>query len=152
MNKMDDNDTLITLIGSRLAKEGVEFIFEGETKECQKCKMKNTCMNLEKGRRYGIINVRHGVLHECFIHDKGVLVVEVVKSPVITTIGSRKAVEGAGIRYEPIKCNEFDCSMYELCHPLGLMNGDKCTITSVLGNIDDECAMGYSLKKVELKF
>jgi hypothetical protein len=41
--------------------------------------------------------------------------------------------------------------MYELCHPLGLMDGDKCTITNILGNIDDECAMGYSLKKVELK-
>jgi len=147
---MLDTDTTITLIGSRLAKEGMEFIFKGEAKECQKCKLKNTCMNLERGRKYRIVNVRNGARHECSIHDDGVLAVDVIESPIMTTVESRQAINGASIRYEPLKCSELDCSMYELCHPQGLKKGDRCTITGVPGNLDDECALEYSLKKVEL--
>ena len=49
---MDDTETFITLIGKKLAKEGEEFFFEGEAPECEQSRLKNTCMGLERGRRY----------------------------------------------------------------------------------------------------
>ena len=147
---MSDKDTKITLIGSSLAKEGLEFIFEGESQECARCKLKNTCMKLEKGRRYRIVAVRGDTVHECFIHEGGVKAVDVVKAPIKATVGSRKAVEGSKVVYEIPKCKELDCDLYELCHPRGLRSGDKCTIIEINGSVDDECCLGYSMKKVEL--
>ena len=147
---MADDNTTITLIGSRLAQEGLTFTFMGETPECDKCNLRSTCMNLEKGRIYEIINIRNTTVHDCAIHDGGVITVDVIKAPVITSMDSRKAVEGANVRYESQSCDEIECDMYDLCHPKGIKKGDKCTIVQVIGNLDDECVLGYSLKKVEL--
>ncbi len=37
---MEESDTLITLIGTKLAKEGNEFIFKGGARECEPCRLK----------------------------------------------------------------------------------------------------------------
>jgi hypothetical protein len=147
---MTESNTKITLIGSRLAREGLEFIFKGEMPECKKCRLKNTCLNLEPGRRYRIERVRSNDIHECFLHDNGVLAVDVSRAPILTTIESRKAVGGAKIGYELPKCDKKDCSMYTTCHPEGLSRGDKCKIVDVLESLDSKCETGYSLKKVKL--
>ena len=55
---MADTKTKVTLVGTVLAKPGVEFIYEGETAECGTCKVKKACNNLNKGHRYRIITVR----------------------------------------------------------------------------------------------
>lgn len=147
---MADDNTTITLIGSRLAQEGLTFTFMGETPECDKCNLKSTCMNLEKGRIYEITNVRNTTVHDCAIHDSGVITVDVVVAPVTSSMDSRKAVEGSKIRYEFPSCDEVECDMYDVCHPKGVKKGDKYTIAQVIGNMDEECILGYSLKKVEL--
>ncbi|UGV39764.1 UPF0179 family protein [Methanococcoides orientis] len=148
---MEDMDTAITLIGTRLAKEGEEFFFEGEAPECEQCKLKNTCMGLEKGRKYRIVKVRNQTTHECFVHDTGALVVDVIKAPIIAAIDSKKAIKGATIRYQVPNCDgELDSETYDLCHPKGLRNGDKCTINKVMENVDIESEQPGSLKKVEL--
>jgi len=148
---MVEVDTTITLIGSRLAKEGMEFIFEGESNECNRCKLKNTCLNLEKGRRYKVVGIKTPSVHECFLHDGGVIAVEVVKSPVVAILDSRKAIRGAKISYEPPKCSDVPDDMYDLFFPEGLRTGDKCTITDILDNIEDEDICAIPLKKVELQ-
>jgi uncharacterized protein (UPF0179 family) len=145
-----DNDTKITLIGSRLAKEGLEFIFKGEMPECKKCRLKNTCLNLEAGRRYRVENIRNNEIHECFLHDNGVVAIDVSRVPVLATVESRKAIEGARIMYEPPKCDKKDCSVYRVCHPEGLLKGDRCKIVAVVESLDSQCEAGYSLKKVKL--
>ncbi|MGP8321593.1 MAG: UPF0179 family protein [Methanosarcinaceae archaeon] len=147
---MTDKNTKITLIGSRLAKEGLTFTFIGETPECAKCNLKSTCMNLEKGRIYEIISVRNNTVHNCAIHDGDVMAVDVINAPIITSMDSRKAVEGAKIRYESSNCDEIECDMYDLCHPKGVVKGDRYTIIQVIGNMDDKCSLGYTLKKVKL--
>ncbi|MDW7732642.1 MAG: UPF0179 family protein [Methanolobus sp.] len=147
---MTDTDTMITLVGSRLAKEGEEFIFLGESRECQKCKLKRTCLSLEPGRKYRVVKLRSDTVHECFIHDSGVLAVEVVNSPIMAAIDSKKAIAGARISYERPKCSDFDDSLYDLMYPEGLRNGDKCTVCKVIDSIDEELLSGCSLKKVEL--
>lgn len=100
---MTESDTKITLIGSRLAREGLEFIFKGEMPECKKCRLKNTCLNLEPGRRYKVVRIKSQDIHECFLHDSGgVLAVDVSRAPITTSVESRKAVQGgAKIMYEP---------------------------------------------------
>jgi len=148
---MVEVDTTITLIGSRLAKEGMEFIFEGESNECNKCKLRNTCLNLERGRRYKVVRIKTPSIHECFLHDGGVIAVEVVKSPVVAILDSRKAIKGAKISYEPPKCSDVPDDMYDLFFPEGLRTGDKCTITDILDNIEDEDICATPLKKVELQ-
>lgn len=55
---MTESDTKITLIGSRLAREGLEFIFKGEMPECKKCRLKNTCLNLEPGAGIKLLELK----------------------------------------------------------------------------------------------
>lgn len=148
---MVEVDTTITLIGSRLAKEGMDFIFEGESNECNKCKLKNTCLNLEKGRRYKVVKIKTPSVHECFLHDGGVIAVEVVKSPVVALLDSRKAIKGAKISYEPPRCKEIPDDLYDLFFPQGLRTGDKCTIINILESIEDEGICISPMKKVELQ-
>jgi uncharacterized protein (UPF0179 family) len=147
---MTDNNT-ITLIGSRLAKEGEDFIFVGESRECVKCKLRRTCMNLDPGRKYRVVKLRGDTVHDCFVHEGGVLTVEVENSPIVAAIDSRKAVEGSKISYELPKCKEFDDSVYDILYPECLKEGDKCTVVKVLGPMDEAMVPGCSLKKVELK-
>ena len=42
-------ETKVTLIGSKLANVGTEFIFVGASDECENCKLRNSCINLVKG-------------------------------------------------------------------------------------------------------
>lgn len=148
---MTENNTTITLIGSRLAKEGEDFIFMGESRECKKCKLRRTCMNLEPGRKYRVVKRRGETVHECFVHDAGVITVEVENSPIVAAIDSKKAVEGSKISYSVPKCTDFDDSVYDILYPEGLREGDKCTVLAVLGPVEENLVPGCSLKKVELK-
>jgi len=141
--------TKVTLIGAKLAKVGAEFVFLGASAECKKCKLRKACMNLDVGRRYLITGLRD-VRHECSVHESRVSVVEVVEAPITATIDVKKALGGAKTSFEMPKCDERACNSYDFCHPVGLKNGDKCTIVKVIGDAPEhEC--GRSLKLVELK-
>ena len=52
---MAETKTKVTIVGTVLAKPGVEFVYEGESPECGTCKIKKACNNLNKGHRYRII-------------------------------------------------------------------------------------------------
>ncbi|MDF2954633.1 MAG: putative metal-binding protein [Candidatus Alkanophagales archaeon MCA70_species_2] len=142
---------LTTLIGEKLAKVGEEFVFLGMARECEDCKLRSTCMSLEEGRRYRIEAVKDDIRHDCHLHDGGVCVVRVVEPPIPVAIEARKAFEGSKIVFEPPECDESECEQYELCHPLGLKRGDKCTILQTLESLPDVCAKGLSLKLVEVR-
>ncbi|MCS3923053.1 UPF0179 family protein [Methanosalsum natronophilum] len=148
---MAKDETIITLIGTRIAKKGLEFIFEGECPECSKCRLKNICMRLEKGRKYQIVNIRNETLHDCFIHDQGVVAIEVIKAPIKTTLQSRKAINGSKVVYESQKCNDDSCEIYKICNPKGIKDGDKATITEIVENVEDKCNKGKSLKVVKMQ-
>ena len=147
---MSDPNTTITLVGNKLAKVGAEFIFRGQAMECEKCKLKNTCLNLDKNKKYQVVNVRNGMDHECFLHDTSVRAVEVVPCPIIVTIESRKAFNGSKIVFDGPQC-EKTCASYATCHPQGLVDGDRYTIAEVLDDMVGPCEKGLALKKVELR-
>lgn len=148
---MEESDTIITLIGTKLAKAGNEFVFKGAAKECEPCKLNKTCLGLNIGSKYRIINLRNSGKHECFVHDSGVCAVEVIEAPVIIALESKKAIKGSKITYEQISCNFSNCENVVLCRPSGLRQGDKYSITNVEGELNEPCRKGYSLKVVEVK-
>jgi uncharacterized protein (UPF0179 family) len=148
---MTEASTQITLIGTKLATIGMEFTFNGPTPECESCKLRNTCINLEPKRRYRVLGIRGDLIHDCPIHEAGVRAVEVAESPIIAAIDARKAFPGSKIVFEPARCDNPECSMYEICHPAGLRDGERCTIVEVVGEAPEECPRGNVLKLVEFK-
>ncbi len=148
---MEESDTIITLIGTKLAKAGNEFVFRGIAKECEPCKLNKTCLGLNIGSKYRITGIRSGGTLECFVHDTGVLAVEVVEAPLIVGIEARKAIRGSKILYEPVTCDISSCENYKICRPAGLKKGDKFTIVNVVGELSGPCEKGYLLKVAEVK-
>jgi len=148
---MEESDTIITLIGTRLAKVGNEFIFRGAAKECEPCKFNKTCLGLNQGSKYKIVDLRNSARLECFVHDSGVCAVEVIEAPIMMAIESRKAIKGSKIAYEQLPCNYPNCDNFVLCHPSGIKAGEKFNIIDVQGDIEEPCNKNYQLKIVEIK-
>ena len=146
---MADAKTKVTLVGTVLAKQGTEFIYEGEAAGCDTCKVKKACNNLQIGRRYRILSVRP-THHECAIHLNGATAVEVIEAPIKALINPDMAIVNSKIRID-LSCSKSDCLSYSLCRPEGVTDGEKYTITCVLGNASDTCAKGRALKLVEIK-
>ena len=148
---VSDADIIVTLIGMKLAREGVEFVFTATPDECENCRMRSTCTNLDEGRRYRVVKVRSGTGHDCPIHDGGVIAVEVVEPTIRAAIDSKKCFDRSKIIYEPKDCRFIDCKFREFCFPPGLIKGDKYVILNILGDLQDNCENARSLKVVELK-
>jgi uncharacterized protein (UPF0179 family) len=145
---MAEAKTKVTLIGTVLARQGVEFIYEGEVAGCDTCKVKKACNNLQKGRRYRIVSVRT-THHECMVHLNGATAVEVMDAPVTALINADMAIVNSKIKLG-LSCNKTDCRSYPLCHPDGVLEGEKYIVYSVLGNAPDICEKGRALKLVSL--
>jgi len=146
---MADAKTKVTLVGRVLAKQGVEFIYEGEAAECETCKVKKACNNLQIGRKYRIVSVR-STNHECVVHLDGATAVEVMEAPITALINADMAMVNSKIRID-LSCNKSDCRSYPLCRPDGVLDGEKYTVTDVLGNASDICPKGRALKLVDIK-
>lgn len=146
---MAETKTKVTLIGTVLAKVGVEFIYEGEAPECDTCKVKKACNNLQKGRKYRIVTVRT-THHDCPVHLNGATAVEVMEAPISALISPEMAIVNSKITIE-LSCNKADCKSYALCRPEGVVDGEKYIVTEVLGNAPDICDKGRALKLVELR-
>ncbi|WP_421077043.1 UPF0179 family protein [Methanothermococcus sp. Ax23] len=136
----------ITLIGSKIAKTGNEFVYYGLLKECESCRFKKICHDgMVVGKRYKIVSVR-SANHPCEIHESGVKVVEIEPAKdIVMLVESRKALDGLTLSHRDIQCNNILCENYMLCHPEGVYNKYK-----ILKVFDEKikCPKGYSLKKV----
>lgn len=136
-------------MGTVLAKPNMEFIYEGEVAECDTCKVKKACHNLQKGRKYRIVTVRT-THHDCAVHLNGATAVEVMEAPITALINADMAIINSRIKPE-LTCNKSDCRSYPLCRPDGVTDGDKYIVIDVLGNAPDICDKGRALKLVELR-
>lgn len=141
-----DTGRVVTLIGAKLANVGEEFIFSGAAAECEECKLKKSCINLDVGRRYRIEKVREEIKHDCYIHEDGVRVVEVIEPPIKVAIDAKQAMKGFKIVFVPVDCELPE--LFDLCQPMGLKEGDRCTILNV---IDDIMGEKKGLKLVEVQ-
>jgi uncharacterized protein (UPF0179 family) len=146
---MSEIKTKVTLVGTVLAKQGVEFIYEGEAADCNSCKVKKACNNLQVGRKYRIVSVR-STHHECMVHLDGATAVEVMEAPVTALINADMAMVNSKIKVD-LSCNKSDCRSYSLCRPDGVVDGEKYIVTEILGNASDICPKGRALKLVDIK-
>ena len=138
---------LLTVIGRKLAKPNLEFIFIGSNSSCKDCKVKTICFHLEQGAKYKIINVRD-VVHDCPQHEDNVVIVEVEEVTREAVIPKKQAMEGTTITIELPKCNERGCQDYQLCFPMGMVSGLKRQVIKVQEKID--CMDGQDRIKVIL--
>jgi uncharacterized protein (UPF0179 family) len=145
---MTETKPKVTLIGRELAKNGLEFIYEGAIGDCGSCKISKACNNLKKGRRYRIVGVRT-TEHNCPVHLNGALSVEVIESPIPVLISADMAIRNTKIQFE-FSCSRENCPNYDLCRPEGLIEGEKYIVMDVIGNAPDICEKGRSLQLVEL--
>jgi len=146
---MAEAKTKVTLVGTVLAKQGVDFIYEGEVAGCDTCKVKKACNNLQKGRKYRIVSVRT-THHECMVHFNGATAVEVIDAPVTALINADMAIINSKIKLD-LSCNRNGCRSFPLCHPDGVVEGEKYIVFTILGNAPDICEKGRALKLVDIK-
>ncbi len=140
---------IITLVGEKLARPGVEFVYYGPAEPCRTCKLAGVCVgNLEPGRRYKILRVRSMPSHSCPLHEGKVRVVEVVEPSIEVAVEPKLAIAGSVITIEFGECNEPEKE--HLFHPEGLFSGDHVKVIEVLGDI--ECGgKTYKIVKVMRK-
>ena len=136
----------VTLVNSKYAEVGYEFVHYGMVEECKKCSLIKTCNNLEKGRKYKVIALRE-YEHPCKVYGKA-KVVEVEEPEILSAIDRKRAFIAAIVRFKPI-CSEMFCQNSKYCNPEGLFEGDKCKIESIYDAL--ECDKGLKLQLVGLK-
>jgi uncharacterized protein (UPF0179 family) len=140
---------IITLVGEKLAKPGMEFIFCGPAEPCKTCKLAGVCVgNLEPGRRYKILRVRSMPSHSCPLHEGKVRVVEVVEPSIEVAIEPRLAIVGSIIQLKFEECS--DPKKRDLFRPDGLFEGDHVKIIEVTGEIECD-GKTYKIVKVMRK-
>ncbi len=139
----------VTIIGSKQARKGYRFIFDGLARPCLTCDYQNACVgNLEVGRVYEIQKVMKKSL-QCQLHEGEGRVVEVIESLYDVNIKSQTAMSDVILRFEQIECTRVDCPEYEKCRPLGLQPGNRCRVVKVGKTVS--CFLGLKLTSVQLK-
>lgn len=146
---MTGDEVKITLIGSELAEEGLEFVYRGELEDCEGCRMHKVCNNLTPKMSYRISKIRNDNILPCNVHHNGVCAVEVIESPVMVLIDAKKAILNSEITMDFI-CAELGCPNYDLCFPEGIVENGKYIVTRIAESEKRVCERGRSLKCVEL--
>jgi uncharacterized protein (UPF0179 family) len=105
-------------------------------------------MNIEPNRVYKIIEVRDKRL-QCMQYETEMSVIEVTDAEIPSSLPAKQAIPGAIVTLKASECQNEACVSYELCHPVGLKDGDRCEVLEVTENL--ECPEGKSQKKVVLR-
>ena len=140
----------VTLIGTRLADIGREFVYEGESEACEGCPYRQQCLNLTEGQRYRVTNIRESAQTlECAVHDEGVRAFEVVPAPITANVTAKNAYAGSKVQL-PGPCPHTECPSHEYCVPEGASMDEEYRIQSVIGEPPhDYCALDRDLTLVE---
>ncbi len=141
----------VTLVGTRLAEPGTEFVYHGEADGCAGCPYRSQCLNLEPDARYRITAVRENAQTlDCAMHDGGVRAVEVEPVSVEATVPSKGAFAGSKTTLLG-PCPYIDCPSHEYCEPDGLDFETEYRIRQNIGDPPhDVCHLDRSLELVEL--
>ncbi len=142
--------TTITLVGTRLADVGREFVYGGEAPGCEGCPYRSQCLNLSEGTRYRITGVRENAQTlECAVHDGGVRAVEVEPTSVPANVPSREAYAGSKTSLAG-PCPHTECPSHQYCVPEGADFDEDRKVKQVLGEPPhDTCYLDRDLTLVE---
>ncbi|GGK81159.1 UPF0179 family protein [Haloarcula sebkhae] len=144
--------TTVTLVGTRLAEAGAEFVYRGEASGCADCPYRDQCLNLTTGNRYRITNVRQsGQTLDCAMHDTGVRAVEVEPAPIQANVPSKGAYAGSKASL-PGPCPHTECPSHPYCEPAGAEFDEEYRISEITGDPPhDYCMLDRDLTLVELE-
>jgi uncharacterized protein (UPF0179 family) len=142
----------LTLVGSRLAEPGQEFVYRGEASACEGCPYRDQCLNLTEGRRYTVTSVREGgSTLDCGVHDGGVRAVEVEPAPLTANVASASAYAGSKVSLEG-PCPRTGCPSHEFCEPAGAEFDRQYRIAESRGGPPhDYCMLDRDLTLVEFE-
>jgi len=140
----------VTLIGTRLAEPGEEFVYHGEAGGCEGCPYRSQCLNLSEGVKYEVTSVRDNAqVLDCAMHDGGVQAVEVEPAPVRANVSARNAYAGSKVSLEG-PCPHTECPSHEFCEPDGVEFGEERRIDEIVGEPPhDHCMLDRDLTLVE---
>ena len=143
--------TTVSLIGTRLAEPGTEFVYEGEADGCAGCPYRSQCLNLEPGRPYRVTAVRENAqVLECAMHEEGVRAVEVEPIPVRANVPTKGTFAGSKTSLAG-PCPYVTCPSHHLCVPDGVAFEEEYRIQEIHGDPPHEvCHLDRSLTTVEL--
>ena len=141
----------VTLIGTRLAEPGAEFVYHGEADGCAGCPYRSQCLNLNTGTKYRITSIRENAQTlDCAMHDDGVRAVEVEPVSIEANIASKGAFAGSKTTLSG-PCPYVECPSHEYCEPDGLEFDEEYRIRNHVGEPPHEvCHLDRSLELVEL--
>ena len=144
--------TTVTLVGTRLAEAGEEFVYHGEASGCAGCPYRDQCLNLTPGRRYQITEVREsGQTLDCAVHDGGVRAVEVEPASIRVNVPTKGAFAGSKAQLAG-PCPHTECPSHPYCEPKGADFDTEYRITEVLGDPPhDYCMLDRDLTLVEFE-
>jgi uncharacterized protein (UPF0179 family) len=142
----------VTLIGTRLATEGTEFVYHGESEDCEGCPYRDQCLNLTAGRKYRVTEVREDAnTLDCAVHDSGVTAVEVEPATIRANVDSGVAFGGSKTTLEG-PCPHTACPSHQYCEPAGIDFDEEYRIESVIGDPPHEyCELDRDLTLVEFQ-
>jgi uncharacterized protein (UPF0179 family) len=139
----------LTLVGTRLADPGTEFVYQGEASPCADCPYRDQCLNLTEGRKYRIVDVRENASTlECGVHDSGVTAVEVEPAQVTANVPEKSAYAGSKAEL-PGPCPYTGCPSHPYCEPAGAEFDTSYRIAEVVGDPPhDHCMLDRDLTLV----
>ena len=140
----------VTLIGTRLAEAGEEFVYHGEASGCDGCPYRSQCLNLSEGVKYEITSVRDNAqVLDCAMHDAGVQAVEVEPTAVRANVSARNAYAGSKVTLEG-PCPHTESPSHEFCEPDGVAFEEERRIDEIVGEPPhDYCMLDRDLTLVE---
>jgi uncharacterized protein (UPF0179 family) len=140
----------VTLVGTRLAEVGQEFVYRGEASACEGCPYRDQCLNLTVGQKYQVTGVRENASTlECGVHDTGVTAVEVEPASVLANVDAKSAYAGSKAELEG-PCPYTGCPSHEYCEPAGADFETEHQIAEVVGDPPhDYCMLDRDLTLVE---
>jgi uncharacterized protein (UPF0179 family) len=142
--------TTVTLVGTRLADVGQEFVYRGESSDCSGCPYRDQCLNLTTGRRYQISEVREsGQTLDCAVHEEGVRAVEVEPASIKANVPTKGAYAGSKASLAG-PCPHTECPSHEYCEPMGAEFDEEYRIDEIVGDPPhDHCMLDRALTLVE---
>lgn len=144
--------TTVTLVGTRLAEVGEEFVYRGEASGCEGCPYRDQCLNLTAGNRYRITDIRQsGQTLDCAMHQDGVRAVEVEPAPIRANVSSKGAYAGSKASLMG-PCPHTECPSHSYCEPAGADFDEAYRIDETIGDPPhDYCMLDRDLTLVELE-
>lgn len=142
----------VTLIGEALTEPDTEFVYRGESADCEGCPYRGQCLNLARGTRYRVTSVRENAQTlDCAVHEGGVRAVEVEAAPVVGNVSTRGAFAGNKTGLEG-PCPHVECPSHEYCVPDGIDFEREYRIANVEGDPPhDRCLLDRDLTLVEFE-